>query len=103
MSICRAGREASPETNPADTLALDVQPPGLPCCALAALGSQCLLVLATYPDLGIPLAMEYTQEIMELAEKSLYERILRMELLEIFCKADVSLKRELVTCISTGS
>lgn len=35
------GREASPETNPADTLALDVQPPGLPCCALAALGSQC--------------------------------------------------------------
>ena len=60
-------------------------------------------MLATYPDLGIPLAMEYTQEIMELAEKSLYERILRMELLEIFGKADVSLERELVTCISTGS
>ena len=60
-------------------------------------------MLATYPDLGVPLAMEYTQEIMELAEKSLYERILRMELLEIFCEADVSLEGELVTCIRTDS
>ena len=60
-------------------------------------------MLAAYPDLGIPLAMEYTQETMELAEKSLYKRILRMELLEIFCEADVSLEGELITCISTDS
>ena len=35
--------------------------------------------------------------------RKVFERILRMELLEVFCKADVSLEGELVTCISTDS